>query len=149
MFYECDDQTCGLKNKKTCSNRTFQHAAIRYADHDARACGFEVFDVSPSDFNQEALTVQAGEKGFGLRVLRDYPPNAFILEYRGEMISTEECEDRMATMYAGRNNYYFLNIDANTVLDAGRKGSEARFANHCCDPVSMIQVIRLTRRMRE
>ena len=42
----------------------------------------------------------------------------------------------MVTMYAGRSNYYFLNIDADTILDAGRKGSEARFANHCCDPVS-------------
>jgi len=42
----------------------------------------------------------------------------------------------MATMYADRSNYYFLNIDANTVLDAGRKGTEARFANHCCAPVS-------------
>ena len=39
-------------------------------------------------------------------------------------------------MYADRSNYYFLNIDANTVLDAGRKGTEARFANHCCAPVS-------------
>jgi len=45
MFYECDDQTCGLTNHESCSNRTFQQAAIRYADHDARACGFEVFDV--------------------------------------------------------------------------------------------------------
>jgi [histone H3]-lysine4 N-trimethyltransferase ASH1L len=67
------------------------------------------------------------------------------LEYRGEMISTEECEDRMATMYAGRNNYYFLNIDANTVLDAGRKGSEARFANHCCNPVCITQGLNLTK----
>ena len=67
--------------------------------------------------------------------MRDFPPNAFILEYRGEVISTEECEDRMVTMYKGQSNYYFLNVDANTVLDAGRKGSEARFANHCCDPV--------------
>jgi hypothetical protein len=70
--------------------------------------------------------------------LRDFQPNAFILEYRGEVISTEECEHRMVTMYSGRCNYYFLNIDANTVLDAGRKGSEARFANHCCAPVFLI-----------
>jgi SET domain-containing protein len=70
--------------------------------------------------------------------LRDFQPNAFILEYRGEVISTEECEHRMVTMYSGRSNYYFLNIDANTVLDAGRKGSEARFANHCCAPVFLI-----------
>lgn len=38
-------------------------------------------------------------------------------------------------MYEGRSNYYFLNVDAGTVLDAGRKGSEARFANHSCAPV--------------
>jgi SET domain-containing protein len=67
--------------------------------------------------------------------MRDFQPNSFILEYRGEVISTEECEHRMVTMYAGRSNYYFLNIDADTILDAGRKGSEARFANHCCAPV--------------
>jgi SET domain-containing protein len=70
-----------------------------------------------------------------LRALRDFQPNSFILEYRGEVISTEECEHRMVTMYTGRSNYYFLNIDADTILDAGRKGSEARFANHCCAPV--------------
>jgi hypothetical protein len=52
----------------------------------------------------------------------------------------------MATMYAGRNNYYFLNIDANTVLDAGRKGSEARFANHCCDPVCPLDSLLIAER---
>ena len=45
MFYECDDQNCALDNPADCSNRTFQHAAIRYADHKARSCGFEVFNV--------------------------------------------------------------------------------------------------------
>ena len=79
--------------------------------------------------------------------MRDFQPNAFILEYRGEVISTDECEHRMVTMYAGRSNYYFLNIDAYTVLDAGRKGSEARFANHSCAPVIFLALI-LTDRMR-
>ena len=50
MFYECDDQNCALDNPADCSNRTFQQAAIRYADHKARSCGFEVFDVSPPIF---------------------------------------------------------------------------------------------------
>jgi hypothetical protein len=84
-----------------------------------------------------------------LRALRDFAPDAFILEYRGEVISTEECEHRMVTMYSGRSNYYFLNIDAYTVLDAGRKGSEARFANHCCDPVSPVVFLLLRCRMHE
>lgn len=46
MFYECDDQSCALENPADCSNRTFQRAAIRYADHKAKSCGFEVFDVN-------------------------------------------------------------------------------------------------------
>jgi AWS domain len=46
MFYECDDQSCALDNPADCSNRTFQRGAIRYADHKAKSCGFEVFDVT-------------------------------------------------------------------------------------------------------
>jgi AWS domain len=45
MFYECDDQNCALEDSADCSNRAFQRAAVRYADHNARSCGFEVFDV--------------------------------------------------------------------------------------------------------
>jgi AWS domain len=45
MFYECDDQNCALDNPADCSNRAFQQAAIRYAEHKARSCGFEVFSV--------------------------------------------------------------------------------------------------------
>lgn len=45
MFYECDDQCCALDDPADCSNRTFQEAAIRYADHNSRSCGFEVFNV--------------------------------------------------------------------------------------------------------
>lgn len=52
MFYECDHQNCALKNPADCSNRTFQQAAIRYADHKAKSCGFEVFDVI---FNLEVV----------------------------------------------------------------------------------------------
>ena len=48
MFYECDNQNCALTNPADCSNRTFQDAAIRYADHKARSCGFEVFNVNPA-----------------------------------------------------------------------------------------------------
>jgi len=48
MFYECDDECCALDNRQDCSNRTFQEAAIRYADHNSRSCGFEVFNVLTS-----------------------------------------------------------------------------------------------------
>lgn len=46
MFYECDNTNCALDDQRDCSNRTFQEAAIRYADHKARSCGYEVFNVN-------------------------------------------------------------------------------------------------------
>jgi hypothetical protein len=47
MFYECDDKTCALDYARNCSNRRFQEAALRYAEHKPRSCGYEVFDVLP------------------------------------------------------------------------------------------------------
>ena len=40
----------------------------------------------------------------------------------------------MSTMYKELENYYFLEYAAGEVVDGCRKGTEARFINHSCDP---------------
>lgn len=42
--------------------------------------------------------------------------------------------ERMRTIYADYENYFFLNYDGDEVLDGCIKGTEVRFVNHSCDP---------------
>jgi hypothetical protein len=40
------------------------------------------------------------------------------------------CLERMNTIYQGHHNFYFLECGNGCVIDAGQRGSDARFANH-------------------
>ncbi|XP_014272236.1 histone-lysine N-methyltransferase NSD3 isoform X1 [Halyomorpha halys] len=74
-------------------------------------------------------------RGWGLKTLDPIPKGGFIIEYVGEMIDEEEYRKRLATMQQNKDeNFYFLTIDKDRMLDAGPKGNVARFMNHSCDP---------------
>ena len=57
-----------------------------------------------------------------------------VTEYRGEVITHQMVKERMNTIYKGQHNFYFLDYGNGEVIDAGLKGSEARFINHSCNP---------------
>lgn len=59
---------------------------------------------------------------------------SFIIEYKGEIINTATCLDRMHNLYYNSSNHYFLNYGKHEVIDGYRKGTIARFVNHSCDP---------------
>ena len=79
-----------------------------------------------------------GASGFGLRLLEDIPANTIIVEYLGEVISSEEMVERMRK-YKKTDHFYFATLGNGLMLDAGRMGSVARFANHSCQPNSSLQ----------
>jgi SET domain-containing protein len=54
---------------------------------------------------------------------------AFIIEYCGEVMSSNMCMERMNTIYSENKNFYFLNYDNGEVIDACKRGNEARFVN--------------------
>ena len=64
---------------------------------------------------------------------------AFIIEYRGEIISSATCKDRMTNLYHNSSNHYFLNYGPQEVIDGYLKGTIARFVNHSCDPNCAIE----------
>lgn len=73
-------------------------------------------------------------RGWGLRTLVDIPKGQLITEYCGEIITQDMCDQRMRTTYKNKQNFYFLEYSPGLVIDAGIKGSQARFINHSCEP---------------
>ncbi|XP_059919246.1 histone-lysine N-methyltransferase, H3 lysine-36 specific [Gadus macrocephalus] len=74
-------------------------------------------------------------RGWGLRAILDIKKGAFVNEYVGEVIDEEECRARIR--HAQENdicNFYMLTLDKDRIIDAGPKGNQARFMNHCCQP---------------
>ncbi|XP_072936008.1 uncharacterized protein [Epargyreus clarus] len=74
-------------------------------------------------------------RGWGLKTLEDIKAGQFVIEYVGELIDEEEFQRRMRRKHEIRDeNFYFLTLDKERMIDAGPKGNLARFMNHCCEP---------------
>lgn len=62
-------------------------------------------------------------KGWGLKCLESLHKGQFVIEYVGEMIGEQEYQRRIKKMNEQKNdNYYFLIIDKDRIIDAGPKG---------------------------
>jgi [histone H3]-lysine4 N-trimethyltransferase ASH1L len=85
MFYECDGRNCNLAD---CSNRSFQSLTQRSKKGGKYNVGVEV--------------IQTRDRGFGVRSNRTFEANQIIVEYTGEIITQDECDKRMRTLY--KNN---------------------------------------------
>ncbi|KIX07259.1 uncharacterized protein Z518_01912 [Rhinocladiella mackenziei CBS 650.93] len=118
MYYECDERNCNLTPEQ-CGNRAFEGLRQRVKKGGKYNVGVEV--------------IKTVDRGYGVRSNRSFEPNQIIVEYTGEIITQEECERRMKTMYKNNECYYLMLFDQNMIIDATR-GSIARFVNHSCDP---------------
>ncbi|XP_054711420.1 histone-lysine N-methyltransferase SUV39H2-like [Uloborus diversus] len=76
--------------------------------------------------------------GWGLKTLQAIEKGEFVLEYIGEIITSEDAEARGYIYdYVGRS--YLFDLDYGTencayTVDAGHVGNAAHFINHSCDP---------------
>lgn len=109
-FIECSDN-CPLG--ELCSNKAFQRKQ--------EVKELEVFHTKD-------------KRGFGLRTLVDIPAGVLVKEYRGEIITYDNCLERMSTVYKKNKCFYFLDYCNGEVIDGTVKGTEVRFVNHSCDP---------------
>ncbi|CAH2237590.1 jg6296 [Pararge aegeria aegeria] len=74
-------------------------------------------------------------RGWGLKTLQDVKAGQFVIEYVGELIDEEEFKRRMRRKQEVRDeNFYYLTLDKERMIDAGPKGNLARFMNHSCEP---------------
>jgi [histone H3]-lysine4 N-trimethyltransferase ASH1L len=84
MYYECDSRNCNLTPEQ-CGNRAFEGLKQRVKKGGKYNVGVEV--------------IKTEDRGYGVRSNRTFEANQIIVEYTGEIITQEECEKRMHTMY--------------------------------------------------
>ncbi|HLY52400.1 MAG TPA: SET domain-containing protein-lysine N-methyltransferase [Steroidobacteraceae bacterium] len=72
--------------------------------------------------------------GLGVYALQRIARGTRVIEYLGERISHEEADRRYEHKAASDNHTFLFIADADTVIDAGVDGNEARFVNHSCAP---------------
>ncbi|KAI8969304.1 hypothetical protein BDF20DRAFT_156522 [Mycotypha africana] len=97
---------------------------------------------------QYPLTIyKTAKKGWGVRCPEFIPKGAFIEEYVGEVITTEECSRRVQYYTDLQKSYLFaIDITANyqehtNVVDASAKGNVSRFINHSCSPNAAVYAV--------
>ena len=106
-FTECDKELCTFKER--CSNQKIQRR--QYAP------GLERFMTQ--------------KKGWGVRARQALSAGSLILEYTGELCTSQEFEKRMLMRYKGDTHHYCLGMDSKTFIDAHRAGSECRYKYIC------------------
>jgi SET domain-containing protein len=70
--------------------------------------------------------------GRGVFAVRPIERGTLILEYTGDRISWEEADRREEGKREDDTHTMLFTVDRRTVIDATRRGSDARFINHSC-----------------
>uniref|UniRef100_A0A1A7WSB3 Histone-lysine N-methyltransferase NSD3 n=1 Tax=Iconisemion striatum TaxID=60296 RepID=A0A1A7WSB3_9TELE len=110
LQYECHPQVCPAGDR--CENQCFSKRL--YA---------------------ETEVIKTDGCGWGLRTNQDLRKGDFVTEYVGEVIDTEECQQRIKRAHENHvTNFYMLTLTKDRVIDAGPKGNPSRFMNHSCSP---------------
>ena len=116
LMYECNPSIC-TSGDSGCKNRRFKNR-----------------EEAPAE------TFYTGSRGWGLRAKEPIKNGTFVVEYVGELIDDQECNRRLEEKTKKHdNNFYFLTIDKDRIIDAGPKGNNARFMNHSCRPNCVTQ----------
>ncbi|XP_055930546.1 histone-lysine N-methyltransferase SUV39H2-like isoform X2 [Argiope bruennichi] len=77
-------------------------------------------------------------RGWGLKTLETIQKDQFVLEYLGEIVTSDEAEMR-GNIYDYVERSYLFDLDygeenCQYTVDAGHVGNAAHFINHSCDP---------------
>lgn len=72
--------------------------------------------------------------GTGVFARRRIQAGERIIEYKGERLEWDKAQERSTQENRPLNHTFFFSLADGRVIDGGRKGNEARFINHSCEP---------------
>lgn len=73
-------------------------------------------------------------QGRGVFATRRIRKGTRLIEYKGEIISDAEADRRYPFEEEERHHTFLFRLDSGNVIDAGPRGSIAKYINHSCDP---------------
>lgn len=73
-------------------------------------------------------------QGRGVFATRRISRGTRLLEYKGEIISDAEADRRYPFDEDERHHTFLFRLESGNVIDAGPRGSIAKYINHSCDP---------------
>jgi hypothetical protein len=77
---------------------------------------------------------QSPVHGKGVFALRPIAAGERIIEYRGERITWDDATRRAAERGGPINHTFYFSLADGNVIDGGRRGNDARWINHACEP---------------
>ena len=77
---------------------------------------------------------QSEVHGKGVFARRKLPAGMAVIEYKGERIDLAEADRRAEKRQWPINHTYFFTLADGRVIDGGRRGNDARYINHSCEP---------------
>ncbi|TMS03344.1 Histone-lysine N-methyltransferase NSD3 [Larimichthys crocea] len=125
-----DEHPCSLNSQ--CLNRMLQYECHPQVCPAGDNCENQCFSKR---LYAETEVVKTDERGWGLRTNQALKKGDFVTEYVGEVIDSEECQQRIKRAHENHvTNFYMLTLTKDRVIDAGPKGNSSRFMNHSCSP---------------
>lgn len=79
-------------------------------------------------------TKRSGVHGKGVFALTNIPKGEVIIEYKGDVITWQEAQDRHPHNPLEPNHTFYFHINEDHVIDGGVNGNSARWINHSCNP---------------
>lgn len=76
---------------------------------------------------------RSGVHGRGVFAIQDIAEGETIIEYRGEVITWKEAQDRHPHDPENPNHTFYFHIDETRVIDGLYQGNSAKWINHSCD----------------
>ncbi len=88
----------------------------------------------PQKTSHRIQTRRSGVHGKGVFALINIPKGEVIIEYKGDVITWQEAQDRHPHNPLEPNHTFYFHINEEHVIDGGVNGNSARWINHSCNP---------------